>query len=189
MSIKYAILGLLHYKDMHGYRIKSHIERNFGHMWSINFGQIYPNLRTLLDEELVTMKVVATPGEKGPGRKLYSITDKGKMAFAQWLAAPPEKNMILRDPFLMRFIFYGFGDPGDALAAIEHQMDIYREQLDLRRENLGHWQSHDDYVRLMAELGVSFNTMIIEWLEKARREIAELEQKQAAAAKTGTADS
>ena len=189
MSIKYAILGLLHYKDMHGYRIKNHIERNFGHMWSINFGQIYPNLRALLEEELVTMKVVATPGEKGPGRKLYSITEKGKLAFNQWLASPPEKNLIMRDPFLMRFIFYGFGDPADALAAIDQQMAIYSEQLDLRRENLSHWQSHDDYVRLMAELGVSFNTMIIEWLEKARQEIAGMDHKQALAPKTGTADS
>lgn len=92
MSIKFAILGLLHYKDMHGYRIKSHIERNFGHMWSINFGQIYPNLRSLLDDELVTMKVVATPGEKGPGRKLYSITDKGKQAFTEWLASPLKRT-------------------------------------------------------------------------------------------------
>ena len=47
MSIKYAILGLLHYSDMHGYRIKAHIEKNFGHMWSINFGQIYPSLKQL----------------------------------------------------------------------------------------------------------------------------------------------
>ena len=45
--IKYAILGLLHYTDMHGYRIKEHLERNFGHMWSINYGQIYPNLKQL----------------------------------------------------------------------------------------------------------------------------------------------
>lgn len=176
MSIKYAILGLLHYKDMHGYRIKSHIERNFGHMWSINFGQIYPNLRSLLDEGLVTMKAVDTPGEKGPGRKLYSITEEGKQAFAQWLAAPPEGNTILRDPFLMRFIFYGFGAPADALKAIDHQLVVYTGQLAQRQDNLSRWRSHDQYVRLMAELGVSFNTMVIQWLENARAEIEAMDR-------------
>jgi DNA-binding PadR family transcriptional regulator len=45
MSVRYAILGLLHYRNMHGYEIKRHIERHFGHMWTINYGQIYPNLR------------------------------------------------------------------------------------------------------------------------------------------------
>ena len=48
MSIKYAVLGLLHYKDMHGYKIKDHIEKNFGFMWTVNFGQIYNSLKALV---------------------------------------------------------------------------------------------------------------------------------------------
>ncbi len=47
MSLNYAVLGLLQYRDMHGYRIKEHLENNFGHMWSVNFGQIYPILKDL----------------------------------------------------------------------------------------------------------------------------------------------
>ena len=82
MAIKFSILGLLHYKDMHGYQIKKHIEAHFGHMWSINFGQIYPNLKALLEEELVTMRLEPNHGEKGPDRKLYSITDKGKRSLS-----------------------------------------------------------------------------------------------------------
>ncbi len=39
MSIKFAILGLLQYKNMHGYRIKKLIERDFGFMWTVNYGQ------------------------------------------------------------------------------------------------------------------------------------------------------
>ncbi|MBN2077576.1 MAG: PadR family transcriptional regulator, partial [Spirochaetes bacterium] len=40
---------------MHGYQIKTHIERNFGHMWSINFGQVYPSLKSLEKEGLIDM--------------------------------------------------------------------------------------------------------------------------------------
>ncbi len=81
MSIKYAILGLLNYSDMHGYQIKKHIERNFGHMWSINFGQVYPSLKNLGKEGLINMVEVAPSKNGGPHKKLYSITEKGVDAF------------------------------------------------------------------------------------------------------------
>ena len=56
MAIKHAILGLLHYGDMHGYRIKNHLETNFGHMWTVNFGQIYPALKEMLGDGLVMVE-------------------------------------------------------------------------------------------------------------------------------------
>ena len=62
MSVRHAILGLLHYQDMHGYRIKRHMEEHFGHMWSINYGQIYPNLKKMEEEGLLTKQEVARSG-------------------------------------------------------------------------------------------------------------------------------
>lgn len=173
MAIKYAILGLLHYKDMHGYRIKQHIERNFGHMWSINYGQIYPNLRQLLDDDLVTMKKVNRVGEKGPDRKLYSLTQKGREEFARWLDSSPERMMLLRDPFLMRFVFFGFGDHSRAVEIIDEQIGLYSDQLKTRNENMERWQSQDMYVRLITQLGIDLNEMFLNWLKKAKQEILE----------------
>lgn len=171
MSLKYSILGLLHYRDMHGYQIKKTIENHFGQMWSINYGQIYPNLKKLKDEGLVTMVEEENPGEKGPSRKMYSITDKGSRVFLEWLGSLPEKGMLLRDPFLMRFVFFGFGDKARSIEIVEEQINLYDTQLKKRRENLERWQGHDIYVRLMAELGVRMNEMLLEWLERSRREI------------------
>ena len=171
MAIKFAILGLLHYKDMHGYRIKQHIERNFGHMWSINYGQIYPNLRQLLDDGFVSMKRVNQVGEKGPDRKLYSLTDQGKEEFARWLDSSPERLMLLRDPFLLRFVFFGFGDNSRAVEIIDEQIGLYEEQLKTRNENLEHWHTHDKYVRLITQLGIDLNEMFLNWLKKAKDEI------------------
>jgi PadR family transcriptional regulator AphA len=171
VSIKYAILGLLHYKDMHGYRIKSHIERDFGHMWTINYGQIYPNLKQMKKEGLVTVKEVNCPGEKGPPRKLYSITAEGKKVFLAWLEQTPERAMLLRDPFLMRFVFFGFGDRSRAVELIEEQIELYQKQLGKREKNLERWKEHDIYVRLITQLGVDLNQLLLDWLEKARTEI------------------
>jgi len=172
MGIKYSILGLLHYEDMHGYRIKDHLEKNFGHMWSINYGQIYQNLKKMEEEGLVEMVEMAPSEDGGPSKKLYTVTDAGREEFARWLAGSPERQMLLRDPFLTRFVFFGFGDDDRALETIDEQIDIYAEQLERRRTNMPRWSQQSDYVRLMAELGVEFNEMYLEWLRRVRREVS-----------------
>jgi PadR family transcriptional regulator, phenolic acid-responsive transcriptional regulator len=169
MSVKYAILGLLHYQNMHGYRIKRHIERHFGHMWSINYGQIYPNLKRMEDEGLVTKKEEARSGT--PSRKLYSVTTAGREAFARWLASEPRGTMLLRDPFLLRFVFFGFGSKERALDQVDEQIRSYEAQLRKRQENIRRWQREGVYVRRMAELGLLLNEVILEWLRQSRREI------------------
>ena len=171
MSVRHAILGLLHYQDMHGYRIKRHMEQHFGHMWSINYGQIYPNLKKMEEEGLVTKTEVARTGT--PSRKLYSITEAGKEAFTGWLASDPQGTMLLRDPFLLRFVFLGFGSKERALGLMDEQIRSYETQLEKRRENMRRWHRQGIYVRQMGELGLLLNEMILEWLKQTRKKITE----------------
>jgi DNA-binding PadR family transcriptional regulator len=154
---------------MHGYRIKEHIERNFGYMWSINYGQIYPNLKRLETDGLVTKKEV--PQENAPDRKLYSLTDKGRKAFTQWLSEEPEREMLIRDPFLLRFLFFGFGDPDIALEQIDRQIELYKSTRTKREHNMERWKDMDIYVTQVAKLGISFNDMVLQWLLEAREVI------------------
>jgi DNA-binding PadR family transcriptional regulator len=156
---------------MHGYRIKRHIEQHFGHMWSINYGQIYPNLKKMEDEGLVTKKEVARTGT--PARKLYSLTEAGKEAFAEWLASDPQGTMLLRDPFLLRFVFFGFGTKERALDQVDEQIRSYEAQLEKRRENMLRWQRQGIYVQQMGELGLLLNEMILQWLKRSRNVIVE----------------
>lgn len=169
--LRYAILGLLHYTDMHGYRIKEHIEQNFGYMWSINYGQIYPNLKKLKNEGLIRMTEIVQNDEKGPPRKLYSITLKGEKAFSEWLETSPEKPMLLRDPFLMKFVFFGFGDVNRSLEIIDEQISRYTNDLVRRKNNLKRWENSGTYVCLTAELGASLNEMFLTWLKHSKKEI------------------
>jgi DNA-binding PadR family transcriptional regulator len=171
MSIKYAILGLLNYTDMHGYRIKEHVEKNFGHMWSANFGQIYPNLKDLEKDGLIAMLEVAPSDDGGPQKKLYSITEKGLDEFSRWLSESPDRPMLIRDPFLLKFPFFGFGEVGRTLEIIDEQIDMFEKQLARRRKNMVRWSGQGIYVRLVAELGVTQNEMYLEWLRNARVEI------------------
>lgn len=171
MSIRHAILGLLHYKDMHGYSIKEHIEKHFGNMWTVNYGQIYPSLKSLEEEGLITMVELAPSEEGGPHKKLYTITEKGREEFRNWLESAPERQMFLRDPFLMRFIFYGFGERESALKTIDEQIALYETHLERRLQYRTRWEDYGTYVRLMAELGLNLNSMYLEWLKKAKEAI------------------
>ena len=54
---KYAILGMLSIEPMSGYDIKKEIEENISNFWTESYGQIYPVLKSLVAEKLVTKTV------------------------------------------------------------------------------------------------------------------------------------
>jgi DNA-binding PadR family transcriptional regulator len=156
---------------MHGYEIKGHIKRHFGHMWTINDGQLYPNLKSLQEEGLITLVNVSPSDLGGPYKKLYAISPKGRKVFVHWLEHEDVSPMVLRDPFLMRFIFFGFSNKEQAVKIIDHQIKLYEEQCSRRIQHLERWRKRGHYVRLVAELGVELNQMYVKWLKRARQEI------------------
>jgi len=46
------------------------------------------------------------------------------------------RPMLVRDPFLLKFAFFGFGDGKRALELIDEQIESYEEQLRRRDKNL-----------------------------------------------------
>jgi DNA-binding PadR family transcriptional regulator len=168
MSIKYAVLGLLHYRDMHGYEIKNRIESDFGAMWTVNYGQIYTSLKNLVNEGCVVLTDVV-PSETGaPHKKLYSLTDKGREEFKEWLKSPPERPVLLRDPFMMRFIFFGFGKGEDAIRLIDEQIRRAEQSLARRKDSSAQWKKRGFYSHMARELGMRRIEVYVEWLYKVR---------------------
>ena len=80
-DIRTAILVELATEPMHGYQLIQAIETRSGGSWKPSPGSIYPTLQLLADEGLVSSKQA---GE----RKVYSLTDAGKEAAAEFAAAP-----------------------------------------------------------------------------------------------------
>ena len=75
VSPRFIILGLLGIEPMSGYDIKKWVDMSFRYFWEIGYGQIYPTLRRLEEEGLVTMKIDHEQG--GPEKKIYTISDSG----------------------------------------------------------------------------------------------------------------
>ena len=107
-----VILGLLCTEPMSGYELKGAIERTVGHFWSESYGQIYPALKRLEEQGLVTSQDASQGGRK---RKVYTITDGGRERLAGWLAEPPQASPM-RNELLLK-VFFGQSAPDGALQA------------------------------------------------------------------------
>src|SRR5437868_15510344 len=94
---------MLTLKPMSGYDIRATIAESIAYFWTESYGQIYPTLKRLAKDKLVTRR-----GElaRGRQRNVYSITDAGREALAEWLRRPaearPPRNELLFKLFFAR---------------------------------------------------------------------------------------
>ncbi len=127
MSVKYAMLGILAEKDLHGYELKTSFDEKVGEFWSLNYGQIYSTLDRLEKDDLVTHDRKAQ--DKRPDRKIYSITRKGRKELDEWLATPVNRVRALRDEFFVKLVFMDKNNPAPVLDLIEKQKALYLKQM------------------------------------------------------------
>jgi PadR family transcriptional regulator, regulatory protein PadR len=81
-----VLLGVLERstEDLYGYEIAKRLQRANEGEALFKEGTIYPVLRTLAAQGLLTSRVV--PSYAGPPRRYYRITDEGRAMLAQWSA-------------------------------------------------------------------------------------------------------
>ncbi|HAC57330.1 PadR family transcriptional regulator [Parvibaculum sp.] len=99
MQVTTLCLGALVFGDATGYEINKMFEDGpFSHFLDASYGSIYPALTRLTDEGLVTCK--AEPQERRPDKKIYSLTEKGRLKLRDALQQP-----IADDKFRSEFLF------------------------------------------------------------------------------------
>lgn len=104
MALRYAILGLLNYREMTGYELKKLFDDSIRNVWHASMSQIYRELNALEKEEHV--RSVIQPQSDRPDKRIYSITESGKAAFKEWIMTFPEKySKEKRDEFCLRLFF------------------------------------------------------------------------------------
>lgn len=101
MSLSYTLLGLLNYASMTGYDLKKIFDDSINFFWSAQTSQIYRELKTL--EEKGYIVSVVKPSDKGPSKRIYSITEQGLSYLKEWLTnVPDEIDEDNRNAFLSR---------------------------------------------------------------------------------------
>jgi len=121
-----ALLGLLTIEPMSGYDLGRLVRASIGHIWSESYGQIYPSLKRLSAEGLVECKTEKHKGR--PDRHIYSITKKGRLVLAKWLAVPPQPE-VPRNEMLLK-LFFGAQVPAHILIRnLESMVETHRALL------------------------------------------------------------
>lgn len=125
----FALLGVLSLGPQSGYEMKKLIEQSLAHFWQEGYGQIYPNLKKLVDEGLATVHTERQDDK--PDKKIYTLTDAGQDRLKAWLEAPiqqlpKEKHEILLKLFLGRNV-----DVSVNLAHVKRHQDRMRELLEI----------------------------------------------------------
>jgi DNA-binding PadR family transcriptional regulator len=99
MNVRTLCLSILYEEDATGYEIRRLcVEGECSYFVEASFGSIYPALAKLEDEGLVTSRTEQQSGK--PAKKVYSITEAGRAAFAEELTAPLGED-VFRSPFLL----------------------------------------------------------------------------------------
>jgi PadR family transcriptional regulator, regulatory protein AphA len=127
MSLKHAILGFLNYHPYSGYDLKKIFDTSVQHFWPADQSQIYRTLSRLTEKSYVEMERV--PQEDRPDRKVYHITETGRVEFIQWLSGPPPLDSH-RSAHLVQVFFAGQLPNDELLAKFEGFAAIMRAILD-----------------------------------------------------------
>src|SRR5579859_1480900 len=134
-----ALLGLLSFGPMSGYDISQLIPESIGHFWSESYGQIYPALKALTAEGLVTMKTERNKGR--PDRNVYSLTEAGQKQLTQWLDVPVQPT-VPRNQLLLKVFFGAHAAPSVSREHVrahregnQAAMDLYSSMVRRLKEN------------------------------------------------------
>jgi DNA-binding PadR family transcriptional regulator len=178
---RYTVLGVLTLGPKSGYDIKKFIERSVGNFWRESYGQIYPTLKQLDADGLVSHKVEDRQGR--PDRIVYRITGKGRQELRDWLVQPVEIE-IPRHELLLK-LFFGTQVPVEAnlehVAQYHKEVETWISQLaegaQLLREKYGD-TDEGVYWLLTIRQGILVGEALRQWCEEATTELERMQRRQ-----------
>ena len=163
-----VILGMVALGKNTGYDIKQLVDRAVRFFWAASYGQIYPELRSLEEQGLITGRPEPSGGR---ARTVYELTDAGRRALENWLAGDISVFWELRDEGMLKLFFSDFTDRENRLRnlrAMREGQEHDLAQLNALRANGG--PAHTGPAMTL-ELGIGMTEWLIEWCRQAEARI------------------
>ena len=158
-----SLLGFLHQGPMSGWDLAATAQTVIGDFWSLTRSQVYRELSAMAAAGLVEA------GEPGPReRRAYTLTQRGREAFAEWIRQEPPSE-IIRFPLLLT-ISLGRHLERDQLGHfIETHRAVHAQRL------AGYEQQHaaltdlpgpDPHVLATLEFGLAYERAVLAWFNR-----------------------
>lgn len=174
----YAILGILTTGHRSGYEIKQFIDQSLNHFWKISYGQIYPTLKRLEQDELATIQITSQEGK--PDRKEYFLTSKGKEIFKAWLEQPLKQVPAERHEVLLKLFFGRHQTRANSIFLLEDYEQKLKKQYEtyqgIEQVISSHASKQSDaaYWLFTLDYGKRVTKAAIEWCEATMKELERL---------------
>ena len=119
--IDMVILGLLSHEDLTGYDIKKRIDGSISFFWKGSFGNIYPALKEMEENDLIAKQDVSKTGRE---KITYQITKRGRKVLQDWLGDEQDVNEIRYETLLKTF----FGGNVNKQTTL-HNIEVFEERI------------------------------------------------------------
>ncbi len=164
------LLGMISVKGRQtGYEIKRLVEVSTRFFWAASPAQIYPELRRLESDGLLTS---AEEPQGGRARTVYSVTETGERALREWLTESSAPGFELRNESLLKLFF------ADALPA-EEQIELVRAMrakheaiLDGIRKATPAYRPDRQFGYVSWLYGLGLHGWIVDWCKQLERDLA-----------------
>jgi PadR family transcriptional regulator AphA len=128
--VSYVVLGLVAHGATTAYDMKQKIAGSVGYFWSFPHSQLYAEPARLVELGLLEEE----QEQSGRRRRIFSITETGRQALAEWLREPATEPTQVRDTGLLRLFFGDSLTPEEVAALAAAQERTHRERLAVYEE-------------------------------------------------------
>ena len=166
-TLELAVLGLLNEAPMHGYALRKRVNVLLGWGRVLSYGSLYPCLKQLLRDGLITEDATAegSPGlGSRRGRIVYKLTAEGKERFAELVSASGPSAWD-DESFGVHFAFFGSTTTENRLRILEGRRSRLEERLEGVRTSLARSREKvDAYTLELQRHGLESVEREVRWL-------------------------
>ncbi len=169
------MLGLLAIKPWTGYELNQQATRSLRFAWPKSERLLYTEPKKLVEHGLATA-LKESVGQRD--RTVYTITDEGRVALAEWMTSAPQPPTLEAEA-LLRLLFAENGTTDDLLAALDAMAeDAARMYEQVVTINTGYLDGQHPFPQrthlsvLFATFQLELFDLMIRWVDFAKAEIA-----------------
>jgi DNA-binding PadR family transcriptional regulator len=154
---------------MHGYELRKRLTSLLGAFRAISYGSLYPALRRMQSDELITENAEDAGSIHQRGRRVYELTPSGRQRFTELVADTGPQNYT-DDGFGVHLAFFSRTPATARMRILEGRRRQVEERRERLRQALGRpataaAEEHPDrYTRELHELGLESSEREVRWL-------------------------
>jgi PadR family transcriptional regulator, regulatory protein AphA len=158
----FPVLGVLYNGPAHGYDLRRELKERLGEVWTLGPSHIYALLAGLEKEGLVRHDRVDQ--EARPAKKVFNITDEGRLVYLAWVRAPVMNVRDIRLEFLAKLHFARFDSAAAVAELIAGQLSVCRSTQQRIRRNRARCRTDTECATLDFRLAMLEAT--VAWLSR-----------------------